>query len=200
MRTLLIACAVLAACGPGPVSHPAGAIVAIGDSLTEGHYMAPADSWPALLGERLGRPVVNLGVSGETAAQVRERIERQGLPPQPSLVLLCVGANDILRGLPEEPLLAALRGLVQRARATGAPVVVIGLESYRHPLRPFDHGAAFRSVAAETGAGYLPDLVRGVLSDPALMRDAIHPNAAGNAAIARRLAVDLQPWLKAPPR
>ena len=83
---------------------------------------------------------------------------------------------------------------MRRAKATGAPVVVIGLESYRHPQRPFDHGAAFRTVAEETGAGYLPDLVRGVLSDPALMRDAIHPNAAGNAAIARRLAVELQPW------
>jgi acyl-CoA thioesterase-1 len=197
---MLIACALLAACGPAPAPRPAGAIVAVGDSLTEGHYLAPADSWPALLGERLGRPVVNLGVSGETAAQVRERIERQGLPPQPALVLVCVGTNDILRGLPEPPLLGALRGLVQRAQATGAPVVVIGVESWRHPQRPFDHGAAFRKVAAETGAGYLPDLGRGVVSDPALMRDAIHPNAAGNAVIARRLAVELEPWLKGPAR
>ena len=102
---LLIAAVLLAACRPAP--RPAGAVVAIGDSLTEGHFMAPADSWPALLGERLRRPVVNLGVSGETASQVDARIARQGLPPQPALVLVCVGANDILRGLPEEPLLAA---------------------------------------------------------------------------------------------
>jgi acyl-CoA thioesterase-1 len=199
-RALLLCGALLAGCRAAPVPAPEGAIVAIGDSLTEGHHLAPAESWPALLGAQVRRPVVNLGVSGETASQVRDRIARHGLPPRPALVLVCVGANDILRGLPEAPLLAALRDLVRQGKATGAPVVVIGLESYRHPQRAFDHGAAFRKAAEDAGAGYLPDLVRGVLPDPSLMRDAIHPSAAGNAVIARRLVVELRPWLQpAPP-
>jgi acyl-CoA thioesterase-1 len=195
-RLLALASLLLAACAPRPErAWPAGAIVAIGDSLTAGHYLAPEESWPVRLGALLGRPVVNLGVSGETAEQIRDRIAREGLPPSPSLVLVCAGANDILRGMPEEPMLVALRDLVRRGRETGAPVVVIGLESYRHPQRTFDHGAAFRRLAEENGAGYVPDLTGGVFTDRSLMRDAIHPNGAGNAAIARRLATELQTWL-----
>lgn len=176
---------------------PENAIVAVGDSLTAGYRLPPDDSWPAHLARLLGRPVINRGVSGETAAETLARVRREGLGPEPDVVIVTVGTNDILRGLPLEPLRASLRGIVEHARASGARVVVVGLEGYRSPIG-YDHGAAYREIAREHGALYVPDLTRGVLGRPDTMRDAIHPNAAGNLVIAERLAAELRAWLAAP--
>jgi acyl-CoA thioesterase I len=194
-RTILILALLLAACArPAPV--PPHAIVALGDSLTEGHHLAPQESWPARLEAHLGRVVVNRGVSGETATQTLERLEREGLPAQADVVLVCVGANDILRGLPPAETLTALRAIVRRAQKARVSVVVIGLEGYRTPRQAFDYGAAYRKVTTDTASLYIPDLTRDTLGRPHLMRDAIHPNAAGNEVIARRLAEILRPWLR----
>jgi lysophospholipase L1-like esterase len=102
--------------------------------------------------------------------------------------------NDPLRGLPPEAQFAALRRIVEGIQSRGALVVLIGTEGYR-PVQAFDYAGAYRRLAEETGAVHVPDLMRGVLGDPALMMDGIHPNAQGHAAIARRIAAEAGPYL-----
>jgi acyl-CoA thioesterase-1 len=169
-------------------ARPRGSrIIAFGDSITAGHRVGPGEAYPERLAALIGKPVLNRGVSGETTAEALRRLDRDVLAADPRIVLVCLGVNDVLRGLPPEPQLAALRQVVEGIQVRGALVILIGTEGYP-PVRAFDYAVAYRRLAEETGAFYVPDVVRDVLGEPALMQDGIHPNAKGNEAIARRLA------------
>jgi acyl-CoA thioesterase I len=172
----------------------AGPVIALGDSLTAGYHTGPGESYPDQLAAQIQRPVLNLGVTGETAAQTAERVDPDVLPLKPAVVLVWVGANDVLRGLPPEPHLAAVRRIVLRLEEDGALVLLLGLEGYT-PGRPFDYSGAYQAVARETGCVYVPAVLDGVLGTSTMMRDRIHPSPAGNARIARRLARELRPYL-----
>ncbi len=166
-------------------------LVFLGDSLTAGYGLARAEAFPSLVEARiraagLGWKVVNAGVSGDTSAGARARLDyvyRQN----PDLIFLCIGSNDGLRGLPVAELERNLRAILDRARAAGTRVVLAGAllpENYGR-----DYREAFRKLfprlAREYRTGFLPFLLEGVAMDPRLNQDdGIHPNAAG----ARRVA------------
>jgi acyl-CoA thioesterase I len=170
------------------------AIVAFGDSLTSGYQMAPGDSYPEQLSRLIERPVVNRGVSGNTTADGLARLDTEVLTENPRLVLLSLGANDMLRRLPIDETFANLRQIVDRIQARGALVVLIGVEGY--PLVHGDYGARYRALARDTGCVYVPDMLDGVFGDPQLMVDQIHPNAAGYARIARRIDSEVGRYLR----
>jgi lysophospholipase L1-like esterase len=196
-RAAVVLAAACLACTADGVrnARPRGSrIVAFGDSLTAGYRVGPEETYPARLAAILGKPVLNRGVSGETTAESLARLDRDVLAADPRVVLVCLGANDVLRGLPPEAQLAALRRVVEGIQARGALVVLIGTEGYP-PVRPFDYAGAYRRLARETGAVYVPDLTRGVLGHGDLMHDGIHPNARGNEAIARRIADEAGEYL-----
>ncbi|HEV8253177.1 MAG TPA: GDSL-type esterase/lipase family protein [Vicinamibacteria bacterium] len=213
-RALVVAAVALAACARREEDR---SIIAFGDSLTEGYEVGPGESYPERLGRLLGRPVLNRGVSGNTTAQGLARLQRDVLDENPRVVLVCLGANDMLRGMPADEQFANLRAIVKAIQAKGALVILIGTEGYeaqspraaratgstpgasaggpggaaqRPPARE-DYGERYRELARATGAVYVPDLMRGVLGNPVLMRDRIHPNAAGNEKIARRLLAEV---------
>jgi acyl-CoA thioesterase-1 len=169
-------------------------IVAFGDSLTAGYQMGETDSYPAQLARLVDRPIVNRGVSGDTTADGLARLDRDVLDENPRLVLLSLGANDMLRRHPIEDTFANLRRIIDRIQARGAMVVLIGVEGY--PLVHGDYGGRYRALARETGCVYVPDILDGVFGDPRLMFDQIHPNAAGYARIAQRLAGEVGDRLK----
>ena len=175
--------------------HPQGtAVVAFGDSLTAGYQVAEADSYPAQLTGLLGREVVNRGVSGDTTADGLARLDRDVLSESPGIVLLSLGANDMLRKQPIDDTFANLRRIVDRIQARGALVVLIGVEGY--PLVHGDYGSRYRELARETGCVYVPDMLDDVFGDPALMYDQIHPNAKGYAKIAARIESEVGRYLK----
>jgi lysophospholipase L1-like esterase len=174
--------------------HPQGvAIVAFGDSLTAGYQVADADSYPAQLAQLVGREVLNRGVSGDSTADGLARLDRDVLSENPRVVLLSLGANDMLRRQPIEQTFANLRRIVDRIQARGALVVLIGVEGY--PLLHGDYGKRYRDLARETGCVYVPDVLDDVLGEPALMYDQIHPNGAGYAKIARRIQAEAGEYL-----
>jgi lysophospholipase L1-like esterase len=111
------------------------------------------------------------------------------------VVLVCLGSNDMLRGMSAEEQFANLRQIVKAIQARGALVILIGTEGYRVYTQT-DYGARYQSLARETGAVYSPDILRGIHDDPSLMRDRIHPNAAGNEKIARRLLAEVGDYLR----
>ena len=169
-------------------------VVALGDSLTAGLGVAAEEAWPALVDARLRREgypyrVVNAGVSGDTTAGGLRRVDWV-LRSRPEVAVVALGANDGLRGLGTEAMEANLLAIVDRLRAGGARVLVVGMEV------PPNYGSAyarafrgvFEDVARRTGAPLMPFLLDGVAADPRLNQaDGIHPNAAGHRAIAERI-------------
>jgi len=208
----LIALALAACARRETAAPPDGGIIAFGDSLTEGYELGPGDSYPERLARLLGRPVVNRGVSGDTTAQGLARLQRDVLEENPRVVLVCFGTNDMLRGMPADEQFANLGQIVKAIQAKGATAILIGTEGYAAQVPQAaratgftpgasagaqeDYAARYRELAQETGAVYVPDLVRGVLGNPTLMRDPIHPNAAGNETIARRLMTEVGGYLR----
>ena len=193
----LLALAAAGCGGAGPITNanPSGtSVIAFGDSLTAGYRVAEGEGWPERLSVLLGRPILNRGVSGDTTGDALARLERDVLADDPRVVLVCLGGNDMLRRLPADQQFDNLRTIIRRIQEKGALVVLIGTEGFKI-LSPVDYGARYEALARETGAVYVPDLMKGVLTDPALMADQIHPNARGYEKIARRIADEAGDYL-----
>ena len=194
----LLAVAALAA-APAPAQRT---VVFLGDSLTDGYGLARDEAFPSLVEARiraagLGWKVVNAGVSGDTSAGARARMDyvyRQN----PDLIFLCIGSNDGLRGLPVAELERNLRAILDRARAAGTRVVLAGAmlpENYGRDYREAFQ-RVFPRLAREYRTGFLPFLLQGVAMDPALNQDdGIHPNAAGERRVADNVWKVLAPEL-----
>lgn len=195
MRAALSVCfhafciALLAACSPEKAAPlpPGSVVLALGDSLTAGHGVAPEQAWPALLAARTGWKIVNGGISGDKSGDALAR-----LPPlldehAPKLVLVTLGGNDMLRKRPEEETRANLARILELARGRDAQPVLLATP------RPSVAGALFQSlsppafyaeIAEERKVPLIGDAVSEVLSDPDLKLDPLHPNAEGHAALA----------------
>ena len=140
-----------------PVAAAERVIVALGDSLTAGLGVARDEAYPALLEARLRRDghdyrVVNAGVSGDTSAGARRRVDWV-LRSKPDVVIVALGANDGLRGLPVEELRENLEAIVRRLQAAGVRVLLAGM---RVPPNYGDDyarafAAVFPAVARRTG-------------------------------------------------
>jgi len=196
LATLVLATLVSSA---GPAFGATRVIVALGDSLTAGLGVSPDEAYPALLEARLAREgydyrVVNAGVSGDTSAGGLRRMEWV-LKLSPEIVIVALGANDGLRGLPAVAMRDNLRAIVQRARSAGATVLLAGMRV------PPNYGAdyaqefekVFHDLARETKVPLIPFLLEGVAGEVRLnLADGIHPNAEGQ----RRVAQHVWPHLR----
>jgi acyl-CoA thioesterase-1 len=186
-------------------SEPSAVIVALGDSLTAGFGVAPDEAFPSRIAERLRREgyeyrVVNAGVSGDTSAGGRRRVDWV-LRARPEIVIVALGANDGLRGQSPVALQDNLEAIVRRAQAAGARVLLAGMRVPSNYGEPFtrEFAAAYQAVARRTGAPLVPFLLDGVAANPSLNQaDGIHPNAEGHRIIADRLWPHLRPLLKKP--
>jgi acyl-CoA thioesterase I len=205
-RVLLVVALLLAASAIA-VTDAAGAgeriIVALGDSLTAGLGVASDEAYPALLEARARKAgfdyrVVNAGVSGDTSAGGLRRLDWV-LRSRPEVVIVALGSNDGLRGLPVSALRDNLTAIVTRVRAAGARVLLVGMRVPPNYGAAYagDFAEAFGSVARRTSVAFLPFLLEGVAGDPALNQaDGIHPNAAGQGIIADRVWAAVRPLLR----
>jgi acyl-CoA thioesterase I len=203
MRLPVAVAVVLALIVAAPVFAAERVIVALGDSLTAGLGVAPDQAYPALLQARLQREghayrVVNAGVSGDTSAGGRRRVDWV-LRSKPDVVIVALGANDGLRGLPVDQLRDNLEAIVKRLQAAGARVLLVGMRV--PPNYGDDYGRAFTAVfpavARRTGAALVPFLLDGVAGDPRVNQaDGVHPTAEGQRIIASVLWPYLQPLLR----
>lgn len=169
-------------------------IVALGDSLTAGLGIPPEDAYPALLQRKLkesGRSidVINAGISGDTSADGLRRTS-WALEGDVRLLILALGANDGLRGLPPRQMKDNLQGIIHRTRQRGIPVLLVGMEAPRNYGEQYV--AAFRQVyrdlADENKIAFVPFLLEGVAGVTELNQpDQIHPTRAGAARIADHL-------------
>lgn len=170
-------------------------LLCLGDSLTFGFGADAGASYPHKLEQLSGHVTQNAGVNGDTAEGALERLPGLLQNNQPGLVLVSIGANDFLRGLPLERTRAALTQIVQTA-AGSAQVVLIAqpkpaLGALVSGLLLKDH-ELYAEVAAQTGMALYPGGWSDVLSRAELRSDQIHANAQGYALFAERLAQ----WLR----
>ena len=178
-------------------------IVALGDSLTAGLGLSQGEAYPALLQQRLDREglryeVVNAGVSGDTSAGGLRRVD-WALEGDVKVLIVALGGNDALRGLPVEQLRDNLREIITRARQRGIKVILAGMEA--PPNFGAGYTAAFRQtyqdLAKDHDVVLLPFLLDGVAGLPHMNQtDGIHPTAAGAQKVADNVWAALQPLVK----
>jgi acyl-CoA thioesterase I len=173
-------------------------ILAFGDSLTAGYELPPADSYPAQLQTALRKAglavqVHNAGVSGDTSSGGRARLGWviAALKAPPDLVILCLGANDSLRGVDPKLTRSNLEAMMAELQKRKLRVLLVGMlappnmgKDYARTYNPI-----FADLARRYGAAYYPFLLEGVAAKPALLlADGMHPNKNGAAVIVAKLA------------
>lgn len=188
-----------------PALAGAPLVVFLGDSLTAGLGLSVDQAFPAIVADELakrGRPIraVNAGVSGDTTAGGLRRAEWV-LSQRPSVVVLALGANDGLRGLPLAETEKNLRGIVVKARQAGARVLLCGMlipTSYG-PQYQEGFGRLFPRLAKEERLPLVPFLLEGVAGKAALnLEDGIHPNRDGQRIVAANVLPGLEAILASP--
>ncbi len=180
--------------GETVAADPARRMVVLGDSLTAGYGLAAEDAFPAKLQAALGAQgfdweVINAGISGDTSAGGLARLDWV-LADRPEIVIVELGANDGLRGLPTEDLFDNLDAILTRLGELGATTLLAGMLA--PPNFGEDYTQAFRAVyerlAAKHSVALYPFFLDGVAAVPSLNQsDGLHPNVAGVEEIVRRI-------------
>lgn len=200
---VLLVCAAISMLAMRAHASDAKIVLALGDSLTAGYGLAQPDAFPVQLQAALSDlganvTVVNAGVSGDTSAGGRSRL--QWLLSNPvDAVIVELGANDGLRGLDPAQTRDNLDWIMATLKKRQIPTLITGM--YAPPNLGEDYGAEFNAIypdlAKKYGALYDPFFLDGVAADPALNQaDGIHPNADGVALIVKRLAPQIQKLLQ----
>ena len=169
-------------------------IVALGDSLVAGLGLPQDQSFPAQLQSALaerGRNVrvVNAGVSGDTAAAALQRLD-WALPDDADAVIVELGGNDALQGLPPEGTRRALAEIIMQVQERGLPVLLAGMEAPRNMGKDYveSFAAIYPDLATEYGVILYPFFLDGAALNTDLMQsDGIHPNGDGVAVIVENI-------------
>ncbi|MFN7917955.1 MAG: arylesterase [Vicinamibacterales bacterium] len=193
----------IAASEAAPRSDPRPRIVFLGDSLTAGLGLDQKDAYPTLIQQKLDAAgltyeVVNAGVSGDTSAGGLSRLD-WALEGDVKVMVVALGGNDGLRGLPAEELKKNLATIIERAQEKKIQVVLAGMEA------PPNFGQAYivsfhqvyPDLAKKYGVPLIPFLLQGVAGVEGLnQRDGIHPTAEGARTVADNVWTVLRPTLK----
>lgn len=180
-----------------------GALLVFGDSLSAGYGIEAGHGWVDLLTQRLEKKklpykVVNASISGETSAGGLSRIAAELRRLQPDILILELGANDGLRGLPLKAMKNNLSSIIRQAKASGSEVLLVGM------MMPPNYGpryterfsAIYGELAKEQQLPLVPFLLEKVALDPKLMQaDNLHPNAKGQPLLLETVWPVLQPML-----
>jgi acyl-CoA thioesterase-1 len=178
-------------------------IVALGDSLTAGYQLPQPAAFPEQLEKALKSrgadvKVINAGVSGDTAADGLARLD-WALPDNADAVILELGANDALRGIPVAETTKMLDNILGRLKARKLPVLIAGMEAPRN-WGP-DYAGAFRAMYAELSRKYeaqlYPFFLDGIAMDPSLnLSDGLHPTEKGVARIVERILPSVEELIR----
>jgi acyl-CoA thioesterase-1 len=201
-RSLLLLCLATAVV---PVRAAPAALLVVGDSLGAAYGIDPEQGWVALLAARLAANghryrVVNASISGDTTAGGRRRLPDLLATHRPEIVLIELGGNDGLRGLPLATVRANLEGMVRQAQATARAVLLVGVRMPPNYGPRYAEGFAevYREVAAATGAALVPALLDGIGERLELMQDdGIHPRSEAQPRMVDNVWPALVPLLAA---
>lgn len=166
-------------------------VLVIGDSISAAHGLERAQGWVALLQQKLNQEniacaVINSSISGDTSAGGLARIDREIAAYHPGVVIIELGGNDGLRGLPPKIIEANLGEMIARARAAGAEVILLGIQippNYGKSYTTLFEGI-YPRLASKMPIEFVPRILAGIGDRPEYMQqDGIHPNPAAQPLI-----------------
>jgi acyl-CoA thioesterase-1 len=197
---VLVSAAAMIAAPRAPEPRPR--IVVLGDSLASGRGIGGANAFPAVLQQKLDQEgleyeVVNAGVSGDTSTGAVRRYEHL-LDGSVRILVIELGANDGLRGIPVDRMKENLGRIIETAQRRGITVLLCRMEAL--PIYGWDYTVAFHKAFDELGRRFdvpmVPFILMNVIGNRDLMQpDRAHPNAAGARAIADNIWPHLRPLL-----
>ncbi len=162
-----------------------GVLLAFGDSLTYGTGAAENESYPSVLQQLTGHRVLNYGVPGEISGDGLARLPGVLDREKPALLILCEGANDILRRMDQRQAADNLRAMVRLARERNIAVILIAVPDFNLTLAP---PKFYAEVASEFNIPIESKAFPQILGDASLKSDAVHPNADGYRQLAGKIA------------
>jgi acyl-CoA thioesterase-1 len=188
---------------PRPADVQTLRFVIIGDSLVEGYGVSRKQAFPALLEPKLKKldsrwQVINAGISGSTSGSALGRVRWQLREP-PDLLMLVLGANDGLRGLPVEAMKENLGKAIDAAKEQKVPVVLAGMQMPPNYTKEYREAfaKAFVELGKLSGVTLVPFLLEGVAGAKDLnLADGIHPNEKGHTKIANTVFKIIEPIVK----
>jgi len=191
-----ITCVLLAGCARQEVINKDSKgvnIICFGDSITYGYGAEENQNYPVFLSEFSGMPVINAGVDGESSSKALLRMEDDVLKKDPLLVIIEFGGNDFLAKVPVDTTINNIKTMIDAIQARGAMVALVDisagivLDQYRK---------IFMKIAREKKTIFVPGLFRGIITNPALKSDFLHPNEKGYYLMAHRVYHAIHPYLK----
>lgn len=200
MRIALLLFALLFSTAPALAART---ILVMGDSLSAGYGIRPEQAWPMLLDKRLNEKhldysVANVSISGETTAGGRARLAEALQRHKPAVVVIALGANDGLRGLPLAQMRDNLAAMLDASKAAGARTLLIGMRlppNYGPYASEF--AKSFEDTAKRKKSALLDFLLAPIASNPAyFLADNLHPTAEAQPLILDSVWPGLQPLLK----
>lgn len=179
-------------------------ILVFGDSLSAAYGLASAEGWAALLQRRLreqgyGYRIVNASISGETTSGGLQRLPRALQLHRPAIVLIELGANDGLRGLPITLIRGNLEQMIRLSKQAGARVLLLGIRLPPNygPRYDEEFAALYPALARQFRLPLVPFLLEHVALQPNLMQsDGLHPDAAGEPIVLENVWTALKPMLE----
>jgi len=164
-----------------------GPIVIFGDSLVAGIGATEGNDLPSQLEKRLGKEVINAGVSGDSTERALGRINEVAVL-DPGIVVVIVGGNDYLRKYPKETTLANISEIIDKLHETGASVVLAGISR-------MVYDRDYEKIAREKNVRFVPRLLDRTKGKEELMHDLVHPNDAGYAVFADAIEPEIRKLL-----
>ena len=185
-------------------AHAASAVLVFGDSLSASYGIPEKRGWVSMLGERLQKEklayrVVNASISGETTSGGRTRLAKVLAEHKPAVVVLELGANDGLRGLPIAEMKKNLGAMIEQSQKSGARVLVVGTRMPPNygPEYAQAYEAAFTDLAKTHKVALAPDLMAGFGERlEYFLPDRIHPNESAQPQVLDNVWKALRPLLK----
>lgn len=167
-------------------------IICFGDSITFGYGVSPEDAYPLVMSKMTTIPVINAGIDGDTTIEALQRIDSDVLEREPILVIVEFCGNDFLRKVPMETTLKNIGIMVDKIQNKGAMVALADVSA---GMFLAEYRGAFQRLAKEKGAIFIPSLLSGIITNPSMKSDFLHPNAAGYRIVAKKIYRCVNPYL-----
>lgn len=175
-------------------SEKGSAIIALGDSITNGYGIGKENAYPAILERELGVPVISAAVDGDTTDSARDRLEIDVIAKDPWIVIVFLGGNDFLKRFSRETSIVNLSYITEKIQEYGAVVVLVepGIPGF---VGSPQYGM-YKELAEKYGTLLVPKTLEGILGNEELMHDPIHPNREGQEIIAKRILKEIRPLVE----
>jgi len=167
-------------------------IICFGDSITFGYGVEPGEDYPMALAKLVTIPVLNMGIDGDTSTEALKRLHSDALSRDPLLVIIEFGGNDFLRKIPREVTVSNIKEMVEKVQAKGAMAAIVDISA---GMFLAEYRKDFSNLAREKGAIFIAGALSGIITNPHLKSDFIHPNTSGYKLIAQRIHQAIKPYL-----